>query len=132
MFGLLQSVREEEAHAGGPKKKKPKQEVAASTYVEGRKRRINPPHVNYTVRETDTFQDLNLIKRHIPRSQLESILYDVYASGNDALIYYEKQFDIGQVCGAHRWVWSLSVLSDKMWRCVCMCVFVCVCIRLFV
>lgn len=44
------------------------------------------------------FNDLHLIKKHIPRAQLESILYDVYANGNDVLIYHDKQYDVGHTC----------------------------------
>lgn len=91
----------DDAIPGGPKKKKPKPEVGVSAFVEGAyrsKKRVNPPHVNYVVRESDMFNDLHLIKRSIPRAQLEGILYDVYASGNDVLVYYDKQFDVGQPC----------------------------------
>lgn len=66
-------TREDEAHTGAPKKKKPKQEVALSTYVETRtKRRVHPPHVNYTVRDSDVYNDLAMMRRTLPRAQLES------------------------------------------------------------
>ncbi len=89
----------EESLAGQPKKKKPKPELApVITMADGRRKRLNPPHVNYSIRDTEIYNDLHLLKRSaggLPRAQLEAVLYDVYASGNDGLVYYNTDFIVG-------------------------------------
>lgn len=87
----------EEVMAVQPKKKKAKPEAApVVTGPDGRRRRLNPPHVNYSIRDAEIYSDMHLLRKPLPRAQLENILYDVYASSNDALIYYDKRFEVGQ------------------------------------
>lgn len=90
--------QENRQQSSGSRRKKAKQDILPENF-ETRKRRINPPHVNYHLREGEIYSDIHLIRRGpYPRAQLENILYDVYAVGNDAVVYYEKQFEVGQAC----------------------------------
>lgn len=97
------------------------------TTAEGRRKRLNPPHVNYGLRDTDIYSDLHLLKRggNVPRSmvsnecsstaslsfcfyavivQLDAILFDVFPSGSDTLVYHETRFERGHAL----------VLADKV------------------
>merc|ERR1711991_109788 len=89
------SAKKAAEEAAQPKKKKARPDVApVVTGSDGRRRRLNPPHVNYLIKDAEVYADLHLFRKHIPRAQLENVLYDVYALDDQVVIFYDKRFTV--------------------------------------